>query len=217
MKTIGTITELENILVKSIAVSFYGAGKICDKILNYLDEKNKNGYVKKIFVTSLSPYNIEEKQGIKIEEYCKDIYSNEIPLIVTVTSEVAKKEIIKLLENEKKENYFILGEDFENNLNITLKNIKKYKKAKHEIEVYINSLNEDIKNIDICFFSLPYWDAYSPFSAVPCLVARLQQDGYKTAQVDLGILCIHWMVKNRWKEAASICTTSEFYELNIKN
>ena len=171
MKTIGTITELENILVKSIAVSFYGAGKICDKILNYLDEKNKNGYVKKIFVTSLSPYNIEEKQGIKIEEYCKDIYSNEIPLIVTVTSEVAKKEIIKLLENEKKENYFILGEDFENNLNITLKNIKKYKKAKHEIEVYINSLNEDIKNIDICFFSLPYWDAASfhLFFTIQCI------------------------------------------------
>ena len=52
---------------------------------------------------------------------------------------------------------------------------------------------------------------------MPCLVAQLQENGYKAGQVDLGILCTHWMINNKWKEAADICTSKEFYKNNIEN
>jgi len=69
---------------------------------------------------------------------------------------------------------------------------------------------------DILLISPPYWDTYSPFSAVPCLVAALKKAGFRARQVDMGIHCIHHVIKKHWKKAADRCMTPSFYEDRIR-
>lgn len=215
-RKIKTVSELEDILIENKGVSFYGAGKVCCKILDYLELKSEINYVKGIFVTK-HYFDSEESHGIIIDEYYRrNTYVDKFPLIISVVSSVARTEISKLLEKEGENQYFVLDEEFEKILNHTLGKMK-YERAKEKILEFIKEPENDKKSQDIRFFSLPYWDAYAPFSAVPCLVARLQNDGYKTGQIDLGILCIHWCIENRWREAASICISQEFYDQNIKD
>ena len=66
------------------------------------------------------------------------------------------------------------------------------------------------------FLSPPYWDVYSPFSAVPCLVGKLMQEGYKCCQYDIGILCIHTLLENNWDQGLKHISSQNFYEKHIK-
>lgn len=69
---------------------------------------------------------------------------------------------------------------------------------------------------DILFISPPYWDVYSPFSAVPCLAAKLRAENYKVRQLDLGIHFIHHVINKEWKTAADKCMSEAFYEDRVK-
>jgi len=69
---------------------------------------------------------------------------------------------------------------------------------------------------DIMFFSPPYWDVYAPFSAVPCLAARLREENYKVEQVDLGIYSIRRLLAKKWKQAAGKCMSEYFFENRVK-
>ena len=69
---------------------------------------------------------------------------------------------------------------------------------------------------DILFLSPPYWDVYSPFSAVPCLAAKLRAENYQVRQLDLGIHLIHHIIKTEWKKAVALCTSETFYEERVR-
>ena len=69
---------------------------------------------------------------------------------------------------------------------------------------------------DIVFLTPPYWDFYSPFSAVPHLVANIKKEGFRVGQYDIGIHYIHHLLEIKWKEAADYCLSNDFYETQIK-
>ncbi|MCI8640120.1 MAG: radical SAM protein [Coprococcus sp.] len=213
-KKIKTINELESIISQTNGCFFYGAGNICHKILDYLEQKNKRHYVKNIFVTRTEE-NPKETHGIKIIEYCEEKYIKDFPLIVVVLSSNMQAEILKDII-QSGTNIFVIDKKFEDNLDVELKNTK-YICKKKILQKYVEDSKGHEEIQDIRFFSLPYWDAYSPFSAVPCLVARLQQEGYSVGQADLGILCTHWIIKYKWRQAADLCITREFYDQNVKD
>ena len=58
-----------------------------------------------------------------------------------------------------------------------------------DIKIYDNEINDVAmdKNKHVLFLTPPYWDVYSPFSAVPSLVAVLKENGIHARQFDLGI------------------------------
>lgn len=215
LNKLNSIKEMEDIALKKNGIYLYGAGTVCNKILNYLESKNEISYINDIFVTCENN-NLRKIHGIEIKEYSEDIIFEKYPLVITVISLDMQNEILKQLGNTCKEEIYILQKEFEKHLDHMLREIK-YVSAKEKINNYVNACKIKEKSEDIRFFSLPYWDAYSPFSAVPCLVGWLQKKGYKAGQVDLGILCFHWLIKHKWKKAAEICLSEEFYDNYVRN
>ncbi|WP_083522051.1 B12-binding domain-containing radical SAM protein [Desulfovibrio fairfieldensis] len=69
---------------------------------------------------------------------------------------------------------------------------------------------------DIVFFSLPYWDIYTPFSAVPCLVGVLQEKGWKAQQIDIGILYFHELFIKRRRLAWALIKSKFFYHEKVE-
>jgi anaerobic magnesium-protoporphyrin IX monomethyl ester cyclase len=65
---------------------------------------------------------------------------------------------------------------------------------------------------DILFLSPPSWDMYSPFSAVPCLVAKLQEENISCRQIDFGILCFHTAMQENWKKMAERFQSRRYYQ-----
>lgn len=74
-----------------------------------------------------------------------------------------------------------------------------------------SSANEQKATPDIAFFSLPYWDIFTPFSAVPCLVAALAEAGYTSRNMDLGILQFHCQLRKRHRMALAFVKSRFFY------
>lgn len=213
--SINGVWELEKLMSENKGVILYGAGEVCEKILAYLENEDKIDYVKKIIVTHLTGI-VNKRHGIEINEYCADRYDNRYPIIITPISCDIQNEIVDFLVKDEVKTVYLIQKDFEKNIDNLLQDIK-YSKSIKKIQKYVKNLNCNKIVEDVRFFSFPYWDAYSPFSAVPCLVAQLRQNGYKAGQVDLGILCTHWMINNKWKDAADLCTSQKFYKNNIEN
>lgn len=69
---------------------------------------------------------------------------------------------------------------------------------------------------DVLLMTPPAWDMYTPFGALPCLTAALQQDKIKVEQIDLGIRCFHTKLKKDWKEYAKSFESRAFYEREVK-
>lgn len=212
---IETIIELEALIAENRSIYFYGACKIGSKILEYLKERGMIECVKDIFVTKESIIPIK-KYGILIHEFNLSRYETQIPIVIAAKSCLVQKEICEILRNNSVKKINIIGKNFEKSIDSIFKGLK-YSKVKEKIQKYVGYKNTSKIKQDICFFSPPYWDSYSPFSAVPSLVAHLQRAGYKAGQIDLGILCTQWMIKYHWQEIAALCISEKYYEEKIKD
>lgn len=69
---------------------------------------------------------------------------------------------------------------------------------------------------DVVLITPPAWDMYTPFGALPCLTAALQEDKVKTEQIDLGIYCFHTKLRKDWRDYAKQFKSREFYEHVVK-
>lgn len=74
----------------------------------------------------------------------------------------------------------------------------------------------DSERYDIVLFSLPYWDIYTPFSAVPCLVGALKEKGWKAKNFDLGILHFHTLFEKRGRLAWALVKSKFFYRAKVQ-
>ena len=83
--------------------------------------------------------------------------------------------------------------------------------------IKISGQNSKGSSIDILFMTPPMWDVYSPFSAVPCLVAELKKHGIKAKNIDIGIMVFHEMFNRNWHKESKILLRKNFYENRVSS
>lgn len=209
MKVVKTINDLLCYINIFSDIYLYGAGNISNLIL---DEVCAQGILSRICGVYVS--EMENKQyirGIEIRKFCKETVSLQNRIVIAVSSRFLF-DVISIVSNYKVCELVILSEDFEDLLQES--------KRRRKDQNYYAKINENFQKTktekyDMFFFSPPYWDVYSPFSAVPCLTGYLRKKGFRIGQVDLGIQSIHMILKKDWSEAADFCQTREFYEKRV--
>ena len=73
----------------------------------------------------------------------------------------------------------------------------------------------NIDKKDVVLISPPYWDIYTPFSAIPCIIAELNKVGEKSQNIDLGILTFHKDFDELWKSKAQWLLSENFYNNDV--
>lgn len=206
------IQEFERWVIGQDNIYLYGAGKMCDKILKKIQYMESNTTVQNILLSDISQV-FKTLYGVKILKFDKTRISHEIPILLAVVGP-PRKEIMSFLQQQDIHDFAFLADDFECQLNEHLNHLEAPGLKEKIYECSKDRQGQD-KN-DILFLSPPYWDFHSPFSAVPCLAAELRQNGYSVAQYDIGIHCIHHLLREKWKEAAEQCLTESFYNQVMK-
>lgn len=64
----------------------------------------------------------------------------------------------------------------------------------------------------VYFFSAPYWDYYSPFSALPCLAGHLKKQGFETHIIDLNIQFFKKVIREKLFLSIKKLSDSKSYE-----
>ena len=211
MKVVKTICELLCYINSFSDVYLYGAGNISNLILDEICEQGILSRICGIYVSELE--NEQYIRGIEVRKFCKETVSLQNRIVIAVSSRFLF-EVVSTVSDYKVFELVILSEDFEELLQES-KRIRKYQKYFDEISKSFQKT--ETENYDMIFFSPPYWDVYSPFSAVPCLTGHLRKKGFRIGQVDLGIQSIHMILKKDWNKAADFCQTKEFYEKRVRS
>lgn len=211
MKVVKSINELLCYINSFSDVYLYGAGNISNLILDEVCEQGILSKICGIYVSELK--NEQYVRGIEVKKFCKETVSLQNRIVIAVSSRFLF-EVVSIVSDYKVCELVILSEDFEALL--------RESKGRRKYQKYFDEISENIQKFmteyyDMVFFSPPYWDVYSPFSAVPCLTGHLRKNGFRIGQIDLGILSIHMILKKNWREAADFCQTREFYENRIEN
>lgn len=209
-KCMERLADIDTLLQKKERICFYGAGDIGKRLLELAEHLGHKNKIEKIYVTTLKDQCC--LQGIPVEMFCGEKAEREMPVIVAVTSQYSG-EILEYLKRFELQEVYTLSEDFIREL-YEIDEDFFYEKILVGAKEYAEQ--EEKTETDIMFFSPPYWDVYAPFSAVPCLKARLQQEGYRVEQIDLGILCIHHLLKHSWKKRSGYWYSERFYEEKVK-
>ena len=172
-KIIETAETLISMIEKYESIYLYGAGKVSLEIIHILKAFDNSDKIKKVFVSK-----VDVDSQMTYCDVCKfnvDIVNKDIPIIIAVSVKY-RNEIKNILEHNNINNYLVLGEKFEESIKNCLLKIK-IKNLRKEIDnAFLQRNTDKISNCqnDILFFSPPYWDTYAPFSAVPCLKAKLE-------------------------------------------
>lgn len=208
MIEIKNIQKFEQWLTVQDKIYLYGAGKICGKLLRKIHHIGLYSAVQNILLTDTGQ-NFKTLYGVNAIKFNKSEISREIPILLAVVGP-PKKEIMSFLQLQNINDFVILADDFEQQLNENLNQLETPQLKKILYDYSKNHSGSAAK--DIMFLSPPYWDFHSPFSAVPCLAAKLKQHGYSVDQYDVGIHCMHHLIHEKWKEAAEQCLTKSFYK-----
>ena len=214
MLKLKNIDEFEKWVLETDYIYLYGAGKICKKILNKMERLGCIHKVKNIVVTEIKE-NDDKLYNIRVVKFDERELNKNIPILIAVSS-IYKQEIVLKLKKMKCDNYIVLENEVERRLddNVEFKRLKIQEMIEQIIDYSKKSnCSENMK--DILLLSPPYWDVYSPFSAVPCLVAKLKKEGFSVEQYDIGIHCIHQLINHNRKETAEYCMSREFYEKQV--
>lgn len=212
-----TAEDVKQLLEEEGNVCLYGGGTVCRCFLEMVSEMGMLHKISRVFETH-KVLNMDSVMGIPVVAFCSEEIRPEMPVILTV-SEKYQGEIELNLEGKIKKIFFlspvmvkdlIIGQKDADQKRIKVlkkKAVKAIQKGQKEIE------KKD--RADIQFFSPPYWDGYSPFSAVPCLAASLKKENYKVSQIDLGIHCIRNLLLKDWKRAAKWCISETFFDKHV--
>ncbi len=213
MAELKSIQEFEQWLVSQNKIYLYGAARLCDKLIKKIQHMGLRDSVQSILLSDVS-LNFKTLFGISATKFNANEIDPAIPILLAVVGP-PQKEIAAYLQQQNITHFVLLSNDFENQLNEELNRLET-----PELKEYIYSYSKHKSGQpqkDILFLSPPYWDFHSPFSAVPCLAAELKQHGYSVAQYDIGIHCIHNLIREKWKESAEQCLTKSFYNTTFKN
>lgn len=203
----------EEIMNLPSKIVLYGAGNVCRKILQNCLEIGKLEQIEGIVVSQIE--NKKTLYGIKISEYHADLYPND--QLIVIASTAYADEIAERLNRDGKENVFCLADGFEKNMDACKDRIKRnYVKQLYDGIVRELKTQSPSSEYDIAFITPPYWDMYSPFSAVPCLKAFLKEKGYKALQIDLGIICIRYAIHQFGKLVVEELLSEGYYNTVIK-
>lgn len=208
MYILSVLSDVEDFVSIKEEIYLYGAGTIGRKIIRFLKLNEKLNLVRNIFVSETPEYG-KKISGVPVIKYKPELVNQNS--FVLVSSTLFRDDIVSVLKENTK-NLIVLDRDFEQKLDQYFTNY--YQNYKTEV---CNDIIEQAKQNrkaskwDIAFISPPYWDVYSPFSAVPCLKAKLEQEGYRTYQIDLGILSIRCVMEKYGKEIAEEILSEEFY------
>lgn len=206
MKVVKTINELLCYIDNFSDVYLYGAGKISNLILDEAEAQGILSRICGIYVSDLK--NEQDVRGIAVRKFSEKTVTLQNRIIIAVSPRFLF-DIIAAVSGYPVGEIVILSENFEK---LLLES--KFQRYFDRISEYFQKPKTEY--YDMVFFSPPYWDAYSPFSAVPCLTGYLRKNGFRIAQVDLGIQSIHMILGRHWQEAADFCQTRDFYEQRIK-
>ncbi|MCI8889126.1 MAG: B12-binding domain-containing radical SAM protein [Hungatella sp.] len=210
MKVVKTISELLWYINNFSNVYLYGAGYISNLILDEAEEQGILSKICGIYVSELE--NEQSIREITVRKFSEETVTTQNRIIIAVSSKFLF-DIISMVSGYQVCEIVILSETFEE----LLLESKKRKKFQRYFDLISEKFQKSkTEYYDMVFFSPPYWDVYSPFSAVPCLTGYLRKNGFKIGQVDLGIQSVHMNMEKHWREAADFCQTRSFYEQRIK-
>lgn len=226
--------KLKEALKKIIPVPIRSFNNSIDRLIR-IQNKNKKNICDEIdkLHTEINKYSNGINEINDLMDSCKKDYSANKGVLerqVTVLQDLKRDNDIIINEIDRLKDNIQINKEL-----LTSEKLKVYSKERNsiildEIDLMINKygqgrvvelkyIKEKVKDIfgkneykDIVFFSTPFWDVYTPFSAVPCLVAELNKFDYKTHQIDLGIMCFHILFEQLWKEKRKWYLSKGYYE-----
>lgn len=208
-----TAEDIKQLLKHEKCICLYGGGTIGRYFVDMVSKMGMLHKICKIF-ESYKVLDRDSIMDIPVISFSQEEILSEMPVVLTV-SERYRKEIELRLEGKIKK-LVTISPELEDILIADLKKTDQERigtlKMKIKDAIQKGKKEPEKKNKgDILFFSPPYWDAYSPFSAVPCLVASLKEENYKVSQIDLGIHCILNLLSKDWKRVAKRCISETFF------
>ena len=203
---IHSLEELQVWLAGTSSLYLYGAGIMCELLIKAMQFDNEDRKIESIWVTKKR--NADRVKNEKVQEYVREKLEQNIPIILAVTSRHHDSILNQFKRDHVGNELLLLSDEMESIL-------KCYIKKKNEENIGKTLRSGRKPEYDIWFFSPPYWDVYSPFSAVPCLKASLEKEGYKVGQIDLGILTIHKVIQSKWKQAAEYVLSETFFREKV--
>lgn len=200
--------EIESFALENKEIVLYGAGALAKRIIVLLDSLNCKKNIAKIVVTA-NHQHIESISGITITDDVQAL-NNATVLVGTIDY---RDDILELLREVQCDCFCISdvlgaailrGDGFCNE--------KYMERVSNTIKEALNGKSNNSNKSDIVFFTPPYWDAYSPFSAVPCLVAALKKHGFRPKQYDLGIVCVNNTLIREWNQLKAVVLSKNYYD-----
>lgn len=155
-------------------------------------------------------------EGVVVKDLITLLSWKKEALLICMEGLEGENNIISKLDNLGFENILVLKREFIEELKrepIYIKNNKLYEQKLNSIDK--SRFNKDY-DTDILLITPPAWDIYTPFGALPCLTAALQQDQIKTEQIDIGIRCFHTKLRTDWENYAEQFKSREFYEHMVR-
>ncbi len=196
-----TLNELDLFLKKTPFFAFYGLGNIGTALFSYIELLGLSGKVRFFLLTDNDEFP---------DNFCgKNIYSvSNIPdeekktPIFIATAERNHREIEGILEGIDVKSYYSATDKTFKSMRDSFLQRMFEEKENDTVICEISNMQRNRSVADILFISPPYWDVYSPFSAVPSLVGELNRRGIVSSQFDLGIEAFRYLLSRIWKFAS---------------
>lgn len=207
---ISKLEELEKFFKKTDVFSFYGLGAIGTMMLSYLDTYGLSNKLQFFILTAKEEgtNSFFGKPVRSVEELSKE--EKFVPVFIA-TRQPLHDEILKTLAmHGMKDSVTVSDEVFlevENRVQLKLLG----ETNEHAVVHALSELQDTSSEADVLLLSPPYWDVYSPFSAVPSLMGKLKENGISAIQADIGIECFHYLLSHIWRPIALYFMSDAFY------
>lgn len=210
---ISSLEDLDIFLEKTKLIGIYGAGEMGRLLSLYMEKKGLSCHISLYVMTDAPDLPSKFLDKVVIPNSKLKVYQD-LPVLIA-TKESLHKEILQGIDSDRRAEVYCLTDRVWK----MIKNSLIYQSISGEIaegtiiEEILSSSGE--KKGDILFISPPYWDVYSPFSAVPSLVAKLKQEKISAIQVDLGIESFHYLLEHTWRLVAASFESFSFYRNEV--
>lgn len=205
------LMQLDKFLDSHSEICLYGTGRMSELFYRYLELKKCVSKLSLYIVSDVSYMSIRTRHQIPLIDI--DEYQNKYldKFIFVAVGEQYHQAIKNELERRGIYFYVLLT-------NSLWSKISSYVHANQEKE-FLKHLKDSSHYAtwreDILLLAPPYWDAFSPFSAIPSLVAALKKSGIHVHQIDLGIECFHTLLRNNWEKTACFFLSEQYYQNKV--
>lgn len=209
-----TLRELDSFFRETPAFAFYGMGHVGTAMLGYLSACGLASKLKYFLLSSTDgfPKLFCNKPVYSIGELSKEPKKRKGLPVFIATQEVFHDEIGEMLGDYGIRNFYVASNEvlYSAQREMLHKAVKGIDEDKVVSE--LSALQNNVAHNEVLFLSPPYWDVYSPFSAVPSLVANFKKASVPVAQADLGLECFYYLLAHMWKPIAMSFMEYKFYK-----